>query len=155
MSTTLSTPPTDGAASAANRALARRFVDEVINAHDLDAALTELVAEDFVEQNPLPGQGPGRAGLGDVLGGLFAAFPDLHWAPQEMLADGDRVMTFSVWTGTQRGPFMGIPATGRSVTVEAWTIDRFDAGQMAESRILMDVAGLLIQLGAIPAPAAG
>jgi 1,6-anhydro-N-acetylmuramate kinase len=40
-----------GRADAANTTLARRFVDEVINAHDLDAALTELVAEDVVEQN--------------------------------------------------------------------------------------------------------
>ncbi|MDQ1630346.1 MAG: hypothetical protein QOG60_1355 [Frankiaceae bacterium] len=40
-----------GPANAANTTLARRFVDEVTNAHDLDAALTELVAEDVVEQN--------------------------------------------------------------------------------------------------------
>ena len=40
------------------RTLARRFTDEVLNGHDLDDALTELVAIDFVEQNPLPGQGP-------------------------------------------------------------------------------------------------
>jgi steroid delta-isomerase-like uncharacterized protein len=134
------------------RTLAQRFVDEVINAQDLDVALTELVAEDFVEQNPLPGQGPGRAGLADVLGGMFAAFPDLRWTPQEMVADEDRVATFSLWTGTHRGEFMGIPPTDRTVTVEAWTIDRFAGGQLVEIRILMDVVGLLIQLGAIPAP---
>ena len=133
--------------------LARRFVDEVINAHDLDAALLELVAEDFVEQNPLPGQGPGRAGLGEVLAGMFAAFPDLRWTPHDMIAEEDRVMSFSTWTGTHRGSFLGVPGTGRNVTVEAWTIDRFRDGQLAESRIIMDVAGLMIQLGAIPAPA--
>ncbi len=131
------------------KALGQRFVDEVINAHDLGAALTELVAEDFVEQNPFPGQGPGRAGLGDVLAGMIAAFPDLHWAPQTMLAEGDRVMTFSVWTGTHGGEFLGVPATGRPVTVEAWTIDRFRDGQMVESRILMDMLGLLTQLGVL------
>lgn len=139
---------TDPAAPiAAVKSLAQRFVDEVINAQDLDAALTELVAEDFVEQNPMPGQGPGRAGLADVLAGMFAAFPDLRWTPQEMVAEGDRVISFSTWTGTHRGEFMGIPPTGREVSVEAWTLDRYLDGQLTESRIIMDVAGLLTQLG--------
>lgn len=147
---TITTTSTD-----ALKTLAQRFVDEVINAQDLGAALTELVTEDFVEQNPLPGQGPGRTGLADVLAGMFAAFPDLRWTPQQMIAEDDVVMTFSIWTGTHNGAFLGIPATGRRVTVEAWTIDRFRDGQLVESRILMDVAGLLMQLGVIPAPAAG
>ena len=43
------------------RALLQRFIDDVINAQDLDGALVEMVAENFVELNPLPGQGPGRA----------------------------------------------------------------------------------------------
>jgi steroid delta-isomerase-like uncharacterized protein len=135
--------------------LAQRFTDEVINARDLDGALTEMVVEDFVEQNPLPGQGPGRAGLGDVLAGMFAGFPDLHWTIKDTIAEEDRVMAVSTWTGTHQGEFMGIPATGHRVTVEAWTLDRYRDGQLTESRIIMDVAGMLMQLGAIPAPPAG
>jgi steroid delta-isomerase-like uncharacterized protein len=127
--------------------LARCFVDEVINAQDLGAALDDLVAEDFVEQNPVAGQGQGRAGLAEVLGRMFAAFPDLRWTIQDTIAEDDRVMSFSLWTGTHRGEFMGVPATGRTVTVEAWTLDRFRDGRMIESRIIMDVAGLLTQLG--------
>ena len=137
------------------KALGQRFVEDVINAHDLDAALVGLVDEDYVEQNPLPGQGPGRAGLADVLAGMFAGFPDLHWEVFDVLAEGDRVVSLSTWTGTHRGEFMGIPATGRSVTVEAWTFDLVRHGQLVRSRIIMDVAGMLIQLGVIPAPAAG
>jgi predicted ester cyclase len=64
-------------------------------------------------------------------------------------------MALSTWTGTHRGEFLGIPATGRPVRVEAWTLDRYRGGQLAESRIIMDVAGLLMHLGVIPAPAAG
>ncbi|HYY17853.1 MAG TPA: ester cyclase [Streptosporangiaceae bacterium] len=60
----------------------------------------------------------------------------------------------STWTGTQRGPFMGIPATGRTVAVESGMLDRYRDGQLTESRIIMDVAGMLIQLGVIAAPAA-
>jgi steroid delta-isomerase-like uncharacterized protein len=136
------------------RALVQRFTDEVLNAHDVGAALDELVAEDFVEQNPLPGQGPGRVGLAGVLAAMFAAFPDLRWTLMDTIAEDDRIMTLSMWTGTHRGPFMGIPATGRTVSVESWTLDRYREGRLAESRIIMDVAGLLTQLGVIPAAAA-
>jgi steroid delta-isomerase-like uncharacterized protein len=135
------------------KALGQRFVEDVINAHDLDAALVGLVDEDFVEQNPLPGQGPGRAGLADVLAGMFAGFPDLHWEVFDVLAEGDRVVSLSTWTGTHRGEFLGIPPTGRTVSVEAWTVDRYRNGKLTESRITMDAAGLLGQLGVLPTPA--
>ena len=138
--------------TAATRALLSRFVDEVLNGHDLDRALDDLVVEDFVEQNPLPGQGPGRAGLADVLAGMFAGFPDLHWTLLDTLVEGDRVMTLSTWSGTHLGEFMGIPPTGRRVSVEAWTIDRYRDGRLTESRIIMDVAGMLGQLGVIQTP---
>ncbi len=148
------TPPVSSPGSQGDlKGLARRFADEVINAHDLGPALAELVAEDFVEENPLPGQGPGRSGLADVLAGMFAAFPDLRWTPQQMIAEDDRVMSYSVWTGTHRGPFLGIPPTGCQVSVEAWTLDRFRDGKMTQSRIIMDVAGLLVQLGVLAPPA--
>lgn len=137
------------------RALMQRFTDEVLNGRDLEGALADLVVEDFVEQNPLPGQGPGRAGLADVLAGMFAGFPDLHWTIQDSLVEGDRIMTVSTWTGTHQGEFLGIAPTGRSVSVEAWTLDRYRDGRLTESRIIMDVAGLLMQLGVIPAPAQG
>ena len=136
------------------RALLQRFIDDVINAQDLDRALVEMVAEDFVELNPLPGQGSGRAGLGGVLSMMFAGFPDLRWTLHDTLVEGDRVMGRSTWTGTHEGEFMGIPATGRAAAVEAWTIDRYRDGILIESRILMDVAGLLGQLGVLPAPGA-
>jgi steroid delta-isomerase-like uncharacterized protein len=134
------------------RLLLHRFIDEVINGRDLDRAMTEVVAEDFLEQSPFPGQGPGRAGLADVLAGMFAAFPDLHWTVRDTLVEDDRVMAYSTWTGTHQGDFLGIPATGNKVSVDAWTVDRHHNGQMTESRIIMDIAGLLAQLGALPAP---
>jgi steroid delta-isomerase-like uncharacterized protein len=132
--------------------LLHRFIDDVINGRDLDRAMKDIVAEDFVEQIPFPGQGPGRDGLADVLAGLFAGFPDLHWTIRDTLAEDDRVMAYSTWTGTHRGEFMGIPAPGHRVSVDAWTIDRYRNGQMTESRLIMDVAGLLAQLGILPAP---
>jgi predicted ester cyclase len=154
MTSTITDTMTGSAVQQDLRALAQRFIDEVINAQDLDGALVEMVAEDFVELNPLPGQGPGRAGLADVLGTMFAGFPHLRWTLHDTLVEGDRVMGYSTWTGTHDGEFMGIPATRRTATIEAWTIDRYRDGIFVESRIIMDVAGLLGQLGVLPAPQA-
>lgn len=136
------------------RTLLQHFIDDVINTQDLVGALDEKVAEDFVELKPLPGQGAGRAGLADALGMMFTGFPNLRWTLHDTLVEGDRIMGLSTWAGTHEGDFMGIPATGRTATVEAWTIDRFRDGIFTESRMIMDVAGLLGQLGALPAPEA-
>jgi steroid delta-isomerase-like uncharacterized protein len=124
---------------------------EVLSRHNLDV-LPDLVAEDFVEQNPPPGQGPGREGLRQFLSAMFEAFPDLDWELQEMVAEADCVASWSNWSGTHAGVFFGVPATGRRVSVEAWTLDRFRQGVMVESRIIMDVMGLMQQLGAVPGP---
>lgn len=62
------------------------------------------------------------------------------------------MLAFSTGTGTHQGEFMGIPPTGRTVTIEAWTIDRFRNCIFVESRIIMDIAALLGQVGVLPAP---
>jgi steroid delta-isomerase-like uncharacterized protein len=106
--------------------------------------------EDFVELDPLPGQRQGREGLKDVLGGMRAAFPDLHWVAEEMVAEGDTVVTRFTWTGTHRDAFLGVPATGRSVVVKGVVIDQLAGGKMSRSRILMDSLGMMQQLGVSP-----
>lgn len=136
-----------------NIATMKRFVDEVINHGRLDVA-DEIVEEEFVELDPLPGQRQGREGLKEVIGMMRAAFPDIHWVDEETVAAGDKVVTRFTWTGTHRGDFLGIPATSRRVAVKGVVIDRLNAGKMADSRILMDTLGLMQQLGVIPAPAA-
>lgn len=110
----------------------------------------DLVEEDFVELDPLPGQRQGREGLKEVLGMMRAAFPDIHWVVEEMVAEGDTVVTRFTWTGTHRGTILGVPATGRSVSVKGVVIDQLSGGKMSKSRILMDSLGLMQQLGVIP-----
>ncbi|MGN6605921.1 MAG: ester cyclase [Jatrophihabitans sp.] len=134
------------------RALSIRF-EELLNAHDLGPDFDALVLDDFVEENPLPGQGPGRSGLADILAIMGTGFPDIHWHREEDIVEGDRIFCQWTWTGTHRGEFLGIPATGREVAVEAWTKDTYRDGQLVRSRIIMDVAGLLVQLGVMPPPA--
>jgi steroid delta-isomerase-like uncharacterized protein len=135
--------------TAENKAVIAAFLEDVINQGRLERA-DDLVALDFVELDPLPGQQQGRQGLKDVIGGLRAAFPDMHWVIDEMIAEEDMVVTRFTWAGTQRGTFLGIPATGKRVTVKGVVIDQLAAGRMAKSRILMDTMSLMQQLGVIP-----
>ena len=137
--------------SHANKAVIHAFIQDVLNQKRLERA-DDLVNENFVELDPLPGQQQGREGLKAILRVLWSAFPDMHWVVQEMIAEGEMVVTRFTWTGTHRGAFLGIPASGRSVEVKGVVIDHLDRGKMAESRILMDTMGLMQQLGVIPAP---
>lgn len=132
-----------------NVAVIARFLEEVINQGRLEQT-DELVTVDFIELNPLPGQRQGREGLKGVIGMMRAAFPDIHWVADETVASGDKVVTRFTWTGTHRGTFLGVAATGKSVTVKGVVIDRLEAGKMADSRILMDTMAMMQQLGVIP-----
>ena len=134
-----------------NIAVLGRFIEEVINQGNL-AAADEIVEESFVELDPLPGQRQGREGLKEIIAMMRAAFPDIHWVADETIASGEKVVTRFTWTGTHRGPFLGIPATGKHVTVKGVVIDRLPGGKMADSRILMDSLGMMQQLGVVPSP---
>ena len=138
---------------AQNIATVERFVEEVIN-HGRFEAADELVEENFVELDPLPGQEQGLEGLKNVIRMMRSAFPDIHWSIEETIASGDKVVSRFQWTGTNRGKFLGFPATGRQVVVTGVVIDRLHAGKMADSRIQMDTMGMMQQLGLIPGPGA-
>ena len=131
-----------------NRTIVRRFIEETINQGQIDSA-TQFVWEDVVEQVPFPGQGPGAEGLKDVLRGMRNAFPDLNFSVEEQMAEGDKVLTRFEWTGTHKGDFLGVSATGRAVKVWGMVIDRLQSGRIKETRIIMDIFGLMMQLGAI------
>ena len=129
-----------------NKAVVSRFVEEVINQNRMDRA-DDLVVEDFVELDPLPSQRQGREGLKEVVGMMRAAFPDIHWVVEEMVAEGETVASRFTWSGTHRGEFVGVPATGRRVVVKGMVIDELAGGKMSKSRILMDSLGMMQQLG--------
>jgi steroid delta-isomerase-like uncharacterized protein len=138
-----------------NKSILMTFVEEVINQGRLERA-DDIVIETFVELDPLPGQAQGREGLKEVIRQMRSAFPDLRWIVDEMVAEGDKVcFPASTWSGTHEGAFLGVPATGRRITVKGMVVDRLVAGKMADSRILMDALGMMQQLGALPVPAAG
>jgi steroid delta-isomerase-like uncharacterized protein len=132
-----------------NKAVISTFVEEVINQGQLDRA-DDLVAVDFVEVDPFPGQQQGREGLKEVINAFRTAFPDIHWVIEEMVGEGDKVFSRFTWHGTHRGEFIGVPATGKQITVKGMVVDRVVAGKMAESQILMDGLSMMRQLGVIP-----
>jgi len=136
-----------------NATVVRRFVDEVITQGQIERA-AEFAWDDVVEQVPFPGQGPGLEGLKDVLRGMRAAFPDLVFSIVEQVAEGEKVVSRFEWTGTHKGPFLGVAATGRPVRVWGIVIDRLLAGRIKETRIIMDIFGLMMQMGALAPPGA-
>lgn len=129
-----------------NKKFMSNFIEEVINKKNLDAA-DDLVAEDFLEHLPFPGQGPGREGLKFAINAMLTGFPDMKWTVEEQIAEGETVVTRFTWTGTHDGAFMGIPPTNKKVEVWGVVIDVVSGGLFAESRIIMDTVGLLQQLG--------
>jgi steroid delta-isomerase-like uncharacterized protein len=137
--------------SESNKQVISAFIEDLLNHGDL-ARANDLVHEDFVELDPLPGQQQGREGLKAVVAQMRSAFPDMHWVVSETVSEGEKVVSRFTWTGTHRDTFLGIPGTGKRVEVKGVVIDRLESGKMADSRILMDTLGLLQQLGVVPAP---
>lgn len=130
----------------ANRAAIRRLFEEVLNADD-DAALGEILSAEYVEHDPVPGQAPGPRGVRGRLDLLRAAFPDIRFTLEDTLAQGDRVVARWTMTGTHRGPFLTVPATGRTVTSSGIDFYRLEGGRIVEHWHEMDLLGLLQQLG--------
>jgi steroid delta-isomerase-like uncharacterized protein len=136
-----------------NKAVVRRFIEEVWNNGNLDA-IDELIADNHVDHDPAregtPGGPQGMRGFVEM---YRSAYPDTHLAIGEMVAEGDLVAMSWTATGTHQGELMGIAPTGRSVKVTGIGIDRVSGGQIVESWGNYDALGMLAQLGAIPAPA--
>jgi len=93
-------------------------------------------------------QGP--EGLRAFVEAFRQAFPDLHWTIEDVIASGDKVVWRVNGTGTNEGPFMGMPATGRRISCGAIIISRFEDGRWAEDWVQWDRMTMLQQLGVIP-----
>ena len=127
-----------------------RRMFELISAGDVDGFCDGL-ADDFVEHEASPGMEPTKAGTRQLFTLLMASYPDLRFDPQDILESGDKVAVRSRITGTNKGDFMGIPATGKSIDIQAIDIVRFgDDGLAYEHWGVMDTMSLMQQIGAIP-----
>lgn len=136
-----------------NKALARHVFEEVWSKGRLDL-VDEMLTPDFVGRPGGMGEPfHGPEGAKEFISRLRAAFPDVSYTIEHMVADGDLVSTRWTMRGTHEGAFMGLEPTGRQVTVEGITFQRFDGGRIAEGWTQMDAVGLLRQVGALPEPA--
>jgi steroid delta-isomerase-like uncharacterized protein len=138
-----------------NKARIREFIDRVLTAGEIDAT-GDYFHPEVVEEVPFPGQGPGLQGLKETLIRIRHAFPDSKWTVEEQIAEGSKVLTRFIWSGTHRGEFLDIPATNRAIRVWGMVIDRFEDGKVKSTRILLDTLGMMQQLGVVPvAPESG
>ena len=123
---------------------------DLINAGDIDG-FGELLAEDFVEHEELPGLEPSKEGVKNLFHMYRAAFPDLRMETQDVLVSGDKAVARVRATGTHQGEFLGMAATGKSVDVQLIDITRFgDDGLAREHWGVFDAMALMQQLGALP-----
>lgn len=135
-----------------NKALVRRYF-EVQQEEDFDA-LGEVLASDYTLHG-VPGaeeELTGRDAVEAYLRGMLEAFPDATATIEELVAEGDTVAYRASFTATHEGEFMGIPATGEKVSVDATGFFRIEDGKIAEAWPRWDTLGMLQQLGVIEAP---
>ncbi|MCC6223287.1 MAG: ester cyclase [Thermoleophilia bacterium] len=132
----------------------RRMYDSV-NTGDLDG-FEALLAGDFVEHEETPGLAPTREGVKEFFGMFMAAFPDLRFDAEDVLVSGDKVVARARVTGTHEGEFMGMPATGRRMEVQAIDIIRFGTDGLAHEHWgVFDAMAMMQQLGLVPDSAPG
>jgi steroid delta-isomerase-like uncharacterized protein len=131
-------------------ATVRRFYD-LINAGDLDG-FGALLAGDFIEHEETPGLAPTKEGVLTFFQMQRAAFPDLRMEAHDVFASGDKVAARVTFSGTNRGDFMGMKATGKSVSVELIDIMLMGGdGLCHEHWGVLDLMTMMQQLGVVPA----
>lgn len=130
-----------------NKTVVRRLIEESWNQNNL-AVADELLLSNFVDHNLPPGAPNGVEGYKQGVNMFRAAFPDIRFAIDHMLAERDRVAIRLSAQGTHQGNFMGIAPTGRRVTFRGMAFIRLDGSKVAERWGLSDLPGLMQQLTA-------
>jgi predicted ester cyclase len=131
--------------------MVERIPLEVLNNGNF-GLLDEIVATDYVEHVAQPGVPPTREGFKQFAISLKTAFPDLHYVIEDSIESGDRIVLRVTASGTMKGDFMGMPATGKRATWTEIHIGRVANGRLTEHWGLVDQLGMLVQLGVVTAP---
>ena len=134
-----------------NRSIVRRFVDEAQSRGNIEV-VDEYLSADFIDHSALPGFPPTREGVKQLFSAFRAAFPDFRAVIHDQVAEGDKVVTRKAFHGTPQGEFLGIPPTGRQVTIEVIDILRVTDGKIREHWNVVDQLGLMRQLGVVALP---
>ena len=132
-----------------NKALMSGFLEEVFNNKKL-AAIDEYIAPNHVDHTLPPFLPTTPEGTKRAIDMFLKAFPDVHLTVEDMIVEGDKVVTRYTSRGAQKGRFMGIPPTGKQMAVSSIIIARIADGKIVEEWGLDDQMGMLQQLGIIP-----
>ena len=130
-----------------NKLFMQRFT-EFINTADVKLAdeLISTAAVFHVPGRTEPLYGP--AGYLEIIAMMRGGFPDIQWTLEELIAEEEKVAARFTMRGTHRGPFFGVPASGKAIAVQAMNFYRLADGKIAEERGQPDLLGLLQQIGA-------
>ena len=134
--------------SAESKAVFQKFVDG-LNAKDADA-IGQIMSANFIDHDLPPGQEPGIEGMLSMMRGFFAAFPDLKVTINQLIAEGDLVAATMTTEGTQTGEFMGMPASGKKISMTEMHMVRVVDGKAVEHWGVADAMGMMQQLGLTP-----
>ncbi len=135
-----------------DQAVSRRIAEEAFSSGNF-TVIDEFVHPDYVAHDPsVPEAIRGREGVRAFISMYRTAFPDVHLAVEDLVAQGDKVVTRWVGRGTHRGELMGLAPTGRPAVITGITIDRYANGKLVESWANWDTLGLMQQIGAAPRP---
>lgn len=132
-----------------NKAIVHRFYEEVFNRKNT-AALDEFIDAHAVDHAAPAGAPGGIEGARQFADMFLAAFPDVRFTVEDLIAEGDQVVARLTQSGTHHGIFLGLPPTGKRVQVTGIEIFRFAGGKIVEHWNSYDDLGLFQHLGVLP-----
>lgn len=128
-----------------NKDIVRRYLDRVWNKRDY-GAIEETIREDYIQHSKVVSAG--RQGVRGFFQMIEVAFSNIAYSVEDMIEEGDKVAFRWTLRATHTGPFQGIAATNRAITLTGISLVRLQDGQLAENWVEQDTAGLIQQLRA-------
>ncbi|MDH3226849.1 MAG: ester cyclase [Thermoleophilia bacterium] len=134
------------------KAMTQEMFDALRSGSDIDAAIDTYLAEDFVEHEDVPGMDNTRETPRQLFKMMHAAFSDFRINVLDLLQEGDKVVARITMAGTHDGEFMGVPASGKQMEINAIEILQFRDDKSVAHWGVMDMATMMEQIGATGAP---
>jgi len=135
-----------------NKGIVRRYYDEVWAKGD-PGPLDELLADDYVDHNPIPGVAGDKASAAQIVTMIMGDTTDVAMDVQQVIGEGDFVAAHWKMDWTQQGMFMGmVPADGKRLSIEGHDFYRLSGGKIAEIWHVEDMMSVMGQLGMLPPP---
>ena len=132
---------------AKNKQIVETYFNEVWNKGEVDL-LDDLLTENYINHTPsTPNPPKGASGLKPIIRAIRKGFPDLHYEIKDIIVTKEKVILRVIMTGTQTGPLLGIPPTGKKVEVNQINIEKIENGKIAEHWRVTDELTMMKQLG--------